>query len=276
MHLINNPQEKIVLQGSNDIKFEVDEVGAKQSVMIKHMIQDSIASKGPILFPKVLGNILVKDLEYCKRDFQHHIGFFPRRGGKDAKGESVGFQLTKIVEYCKHLAFVSELVNDDEQTLFKLLVAANYLALKGILSLACEEFLYFIKKKIILLGSNDITFEVDEAMAKQSVTIKHMIEHSLATRGPILLPKVPGNILAKNDVDLRAFVSTLVNEHEETLFVLLVATDYLDIKGLLSLTCEDVLDIIKCKDLKHIRGIFNIISPEEEEKICREIPWTFN
>ncbi|KAI5667095.1 hypothetical protein M9H77_16948 [Catharanthus roseus] len=68
---------------------------------------------------------------------------------------------TVIVEYCKCVvtqspssdndvelkAFVSELVNDDEQILFRLLVAVDYLAIKGLLSLACEEFLYFSKRK---------------------------------------------------------------------------------------------------------------------------------
>ncbi|KAI5650041.1 hypothetical protein M9H77_36046 [Catharanthus roseus] len=61
--------------------------------------------------------------------------------------------LTKIIVYCKHLvtqppsgdndveikAFVSELVNDNEQTLFGLFVAANHLTMKGILSLAYDE-----------------------------------------------------------------------------------------------------------------------------------------
>ncbi|KAI5672071.1 hypothetical protein M9H77_12435 [Catharanthus roseus] len=58
--------EKIILQGSDDITFEVDEVVAKQSIMIKHTIKDRLASRGPILLPKVLGNILVKVIEYYK------------------------------------------------------------------------------------------------------------------------------------------------------------------------------------------------------------------
>ncbi|KAI5678639.1 hypothetical protein M9H77_09589 [Catharanthus roseus] len=99
--------------------------------------------------------------------------------------------------------------------------------------------------------------------------IKHTtIVDSLASRGPILLLKVSSNILAKNDIDIKAFVSELVNDDEETLFGLLVAANYLDINGLLFLACEDVSDMD-----------FNItpdFSLEEEGKMRRENPWAFN
>ncbi|KAI5676074.1 hypothetical protein M9H77_07024 [Catharanthus roseus] len=107
-----------------------------------------------------------------------------------------------------------------------------------------------------------------------------MIKDNLASRGPILLTKVLGNILVKvleyckrvvtqppaseNNVDLKAFVSVLVNNYEETLFELLVAANNLDKKGLLSLACEDVLDMINCKDLEHIHKIF----PQKRKKRC--------
>lgn len=96
-------------------------------------------------------------------------------------------------------------------------------------------------KRIVLQDSEGFTLEVDKEVAKKSVTIKHMTEDSLASRGPILLSKVPGNILAKvteyykrvvtqplageNDVDLKIFVSALDNEDEKTMFRLLVAAD---------------------------------------------------
>ncbi|KAI5672884.1 hypothetical protein M9H77_13248 [Catharanthus roseus] len=78
-----------------------------------------------------------------------------------------------------------------------------------------------MSEKIVLQGSNGVIFEEHEAVAKQSIMIKYMIEGSLARH--ILLPKVPGNILEKvieyckyvltqppaseNDIDLKAFVS---------------------------------------------------------------------
>ncbi|KAI5667146.1 hypothetical protein M9H77_16999 [Catharanthus roseus] len=99
-HLINKPQEKNVLQGSDGNTFEVDDTVAKQSITIKHMIEDSLASRGPILLAKVLGNILVKVLEYCKC-----VVTQPSTG-------DINVDLK---------AFVSGLVNDNEETLCWLL-----------------------------------------------------------------------------------------------------------------------------------------------------------
>ncbi|KAI5657583.1 hypothetical protein M9H77_26376 [Catharanthus roseus] len=115
-------------------------------------------------------------------------------------------------------------------------------------------------RKIILQGGDGIIFEVDEAVAKQFVTIKHMIEDSLTSRGPILLPKVPDNILTK----FIEYCMWLLN-HPPTVGCCGLPQH----KWPLPLACEDVLDMIKRKDPKHIHKIFNItsdVSPEEEER----------
>ncbi|KAI5680462.1 hypothetical protein M9H77_01689 [Catharanthus roseus] len=86
-------------------------------------------------------------------------------------------------------------------------------------------------EKIVLQDRDSITFEIDELVAKQSVTIKHMIEDILANRGPILLSKIPSNILVK-------------------------VIDYC--KCIFTQPPTDVLDMIKRKDPEHICKIFNI------------------
>ncbi|KAI5649240.1 hypothetical protein M9H77_35245 [Catharanthus roseus] len=75
-----------------------------------------------------------------------------------------------------------------------------------------------------------------------------MVKHSRLTRtDPVVISNVSGNILAKiilyckhvvtqpptsdNDIELKVFVSKLVNDDEQTLFGLLVGADYLNIKG---------------------------------------------
>ncbi|KAI5671872.1 hypothetical protein M9H77_12236 [Catharanthus roseus] len=124
------------------------------------------------------------------------------------------------------------------------------------------------------ISIDDKTFKLDEVVANQSVTIEHMIEGRLTSNSPVVIPNVSGDILRKivkyckhvltkssfgeNDVELKAFISQLVNDDEETLFRLLVVVDYLAMKRLLSLAFEEFFDLIKCKDPVHIRKIFKI------------------
>ncbi|KAI5664153.1 hypothetical protein M9H77_23476 [Catharanthus roseus] len=120
-------------------------------------------------------------------------------------------------------------------------------------------------------------------MAKQSVMIKYLIEDRLTSTGPVTVEYYKHVVSqppsSEDNVELKAFVSELVNEDEKTLFGLLVAADYLAIKGLLSLACEEVLYLIKSKYLAHISRLSNItpkFSPEEEERIRSANPWAFN
>ncbi|KAA8524959.1 hypothetical protein F0562_011403 [Nyssa sinensis] len=56
------------------------------------------------------------------------------------------------------------------------------------------------------------------------------------------------------------------------------ATNYLNIKSLVDLTCQTVADMIKGKTPEEIRKTFNIkndFTPEEEEEVRRENQWAF-
>ena len=56
------------------------------------------------------------------------------------------------------------------------------------------------------------------------------------------------------------------------------AANFLNIKSLLDLTYDAVLDVIKGKTPQEIRKIFNIkneFTPEEEEELRRENQWAF-
>lgn len=67
-----------------------------------------------------------------------------------------------------------------------------------------------------------------------------------------------------------------VKVDDETLFNLILAANYLDIKSLLDLTCKTVADEIKGKTPEEIRVRFNIkndFTPEEEEEVKRENAW---
>ncbi|KAK7367262.1 hypothetical protein VNO80_09271 [Phaseolus coccineus] len=150
-------------------------------------------------------------------------------------------------------------------------------------------------RKITLKSSDGEAFEVDEAVALESQTIKHMIEDDCADSG-IPLPNVTSKILAKvieyckkhvdaanpddkpSEEDLKAWDGDFVKVDQATLFDLILAANYLNIKSLLDLTCQTVADMIKGKTPEEIRKTFNIkndFTPEEEEEVRRENQWAF-
>ncbi|KAL5200683.1 hypothetical protein ABZP36_021886 [Zizania latifolia] len=159
------------------------------------------------------------------------------------------------------------------------------------------------KKMITLKSSDGEEFEVDEAVAMESQTIRHMIEDDCADNG-IPLPNVNSKILSKvieycnkhvhaaskrsddataannstSGEDLKNWDADFVKVDQATLFDLILAANYLNIKGLLDLTCQTVADMIKGKTPEEIRKTFNIkndFTPEEEEEIRRENQWAF-
>merc|ERR1711916_114461 len=63
---------------------------------------------------------------------------------------------------------------------------------------------------------------------------------------------------------------------QETLFELILAANYMDIKSLLDLTCAKVASLIKGKSPEEIRKTFNIVNdftPEEEAQVREENKW---
>uniref|UniRef100_A0A914DYI2 Skp1-related protein n=1 Tax=Acrobeloides nanus TaxID=290746 RepID=A0A914DYI2_9BILA len=61
-----------------------------------------------------------------------------------------------------------------------------------------------------------------------------------------------------------------------TLFEIILAANYLDVKGLLDVACKAVANMIKGKSPEDIRRTFNIkndFSPEDEELLRNEDAW---
>ncbi|KAI5344659.1 hypothetical protein L3X38_012536 [Prunus dulcis] len=148
-------------------------------------------------------------------------------------------------------------------------------------------------KKITLRSDDDETFEVEEAVAMQSQTIKHMVEGDSAN-GAIPLPNVTSIILAKvieyckkhheedvngeNKVDIKNWDTGFMKVDQSTVFDLILAANYLKIKSLLDLTCQTVADMINGKTPEAIRETFNIkndITSKKEEEISKENQWPF-
>ncbi|RKP01330.1 hypothetical protein CXG81DRAFT_12152 [Caulochytrium protostelioides] len=154
--------------------------------------------------------------------------------------------------------------------------------------------------KIILKSQDGQEFTVTKTVACQSAMIKNLIgDFGEEAEHPIPLPNVTGPILAKvieyadhhkddpppsgddaqqvrTSEDIDAWDAEFINVDQGTLFELILAANYLDMKNLLDLGCKNVANMIKGKSVEEIRKTFNIqndFSPEEEEQIRRENAW---
>ncbi|CAK7356004.1 unnamed protein product [Dovyalis caffra] len=146
-------------------------------------------------------------------------------------------------------------------------------------------------KKIILKTLDGGTIEILDEIALESKTIKHLMELEDWPDNVIPLPNITGRILAKvieycnehiGDEDEKGIEKLesdgdFVKVDKDTLFEIVLAAnylnDYLNIKGLLVLTCKAVADKIQGMSVGEIRQYLNIsfnFSPEEELHIRRE------
>ncbi|XP_062144257.1 SKP1-like protein 1B [Alnus glutinosa] len=152
-----------------------------------------------------------------------------------------------------------------------------------------------LSKKITLKSSDGEAFEADEAVALKLPTIKKMIEDDCAENG-IPLPNLTSKILAKvivyskkhveaanpddrtSEYHLKAWDAEFVEVDQDTLFDLILAANYLNIKSLQDLTCQTLAEMVKGKTPEEIRKMFNIkndFTPEEAEEVHRETRWLF-
>ena len=156
--------------------------------------------------------------------------------------------------------------------------------------------------QIKLQNSDSEIFEVDVEIAKMSETIKTLLEDSCLDdddEEPIPLPDVNAAILRKviewsihhkddpppaadeenrekRTEDIEPYDQEFLKVDQGTLFELILAAHYLDIKGLLDVTCKTVANMIKGKTPEEIRKTFNIkdeFTAEEEEKVRKENEW---
>ncbi|UJR38488.1 hypothetical protein I4U23_031156 [Adineta vaga] len=146
--------------------------------------------------------------------------------------------------------------------------------------------------KIKLQSNDGDTFDVEVEIAKQSATIKTMLEDlgMDEEEDVIPLPNVNSAILKKviqwathhkddppppeddenrekNTNDISSWDQDFLKVDQGTLFELILAANYLDIKGLLDVTCKTVANMIKGKAPEEIRRTFNIkndFTPQEK------------
>ena len=131
---------------------------------------------------------------------------------------------------------------------------------------------------IKLQSSDGEVFSVDVEIAKQSVTIKTMLEDLGMEDGDevVPLPNINAAILkkviqwstyhkddppqpeAESTNDIISWDSDFLKVDQGTIFELTLAANYLDIKGLLDVTCKTVANnMIKGKSVEELRKTIN-------------------
>ncbi|KAI9365779.1 E3 ubiquitin ligase complex SCF subunit sconC [Pilaira anomala] len=149
---------------------------------------------------------------------------------------------------------------------------------------------------VFLLSSDNGEFRVDKDIAERSVLIKNMLEDVGDSDSPIPLPNVSSKVLGKviewcthhrddpttqddqerRNTDIEEWDQKYMDVDQETLFDIILAANYLDIKPLLDVGCKTVANMIKGKSAEEIRRTFNItndFTPEEEAQIKKENEW---
>ncbi|KAG0337092.1 hypothetical protein BG004_007787 [Podila humilis] len=147
--------------------------------------------------------------------------------------------------------------------------------------------------QIILTSSEGTEFVIDRDIADKSMLLKCMLDDIGEIGQAVPLPNVSGPILTKvieycnhhrDDLNFQGANDDAAAEIEEwdleyckvdqgTLYELILAANYLDIKPLLDLTCKTVANMIKGKSPEEIRKTFNItndFTPEEQDQARRE------
>nr|CDP92048.1 BMA-SKR-2, isoform g [Brugia malayi] len=162
------------------------------------------------------------------------------------------------------------------------------------------------QQKISLISSDNETFEVDRNVIRLSTTINTMLQDlgmdnqdggdidmvegiPLQSVNSAILKKVihwceyhkddpippeDNDNKEKRTDDISSWDVEFLKVDQGTLFELILAANYLDIKGLLDVTCKTVANMIKGKSPEEIRRTFNIkndFTPEEEEQIRRDM-----
>ena len=159
-----------------------------------------------------------------------------------------------------------------------------------------------VEKMVTLTCRDGEEFRVPLKVAQKSMTIKTMLEDLPEDDDddePIPLPKINAAVLRKiveycefhkddepqaEDDEMKEKNTDIPEPWDQeflkvdqcTLFELILAANYLDIKPLLDTACKCVANMIKGKTPEEIRKTFNIkndFTPEEEEQIRKENEW---
>ncbi|KDP37222.1 hypothetical protein JCGZ_06278 [Jatropha curcas] len=154
--------KKITLKTSDEVIFELEEQYALVSQTIKHMIEDGCADS-TIPLPNVNSRTMAKVIEYIKK--HHELA----AEGKDKN--YAGEESEELKSWDAN--FVKE-IRPDQDILFDVILASNFLDIQDLLDLLCKEVASMMSGKTveeirkIFHIKNDYTPEEEEEVRREN------------------------------------------------------------------------------------------------------------
>ncbi|KEP52449.1 E3 ubiquitin ligase complex SCF subunit SconC protein [Rhizoctonia solani 123E] len=158
----------VILVTSDNEQFNVDKDVAERSVLIKNMLEDVGESDQPIPLPNVSSSVLKKVLEYCEH---HRAEPLPTAETDNNADDPRKRQVSEIGEWDQ------KFIQVDQEMLFEIILAANYLDIKALLDVGCKTVANMIKGKTpeeirkLFNIVNDFTPEEEAQIKKENVSM---------------------------------------------------------------------------------------------------------
>ncbi|KAI5121457.1 hypothetical protein M0805_009565 [Coniferiporia weirii] len=150
----------VVLRTVDNVDFVVERTVVRLSVLLNNMLEDLGETDQPIPVPNVSGDVMKKVLEWCEH---HRNDPLP---AEDSSADESRKRTTDISEWDQ------KFINVDQEMLFEIILAANYLDIKPLLDVGCKTVANMIKGKSpeeirkLFNIANDFTAE-EEAQIKR-------------------------------------------------------------------------------------------------------------
>ena len=161
----SKPAQKVWLQSNDNAIIEVDRAVADRSILIKNMLDDvgddMIRQDNAIPIPNVNEAVLRKVIEWC----EHHRND-PAQAQDD---ESDARKKTTDIE-----EWDQKFMQVDQEMLFEIILASNYLDIKPLLDVGCKTVANMIKGKSpeeirkTFNITNDFTPEEEEQIRREN------------------------------------------------------------------------------------------------------------
>lgn len=155
---------KLMLRANDNSEHPVDLLVAERSLLIKNLVEDlslDVATSTPVPLPNVNGPVLDKILEWCEHHRQDPLPT------ADDDNESRK-KTTEIDEWDQKYMQV------DQEMLFEIILAANYMDIKALLDVGCKTVANMIKGKSpeeirkTFNITNDFTPEEEEQIRREN------------------------------------------------------------------------------------------------------------